>query len=186
MVKTPRLRTTARPIQPLVDLGVTGEHVLKAPPVHGDGLRSVPRLVMMTTGVIGAPGVPAITSVAGITPGLARVSKETAPQVPLTVKERIHRLDLVLKITKVSWSPPTTRLRSTSPPSIRHSPCPPSLYRPESGTLKPVTSSAAESSPGPLTTVWSSQRMERVGSPIPNTSNLPEWPTLLGRLLAVT
>ena len=118
MVKTLRPRTTARPIQPLVDRGVTGDHVLKAPPVHRDGLRSVPRLVMMvrsrkylvselfnfndkTTGMSGALGVPAITSVAGITPGLASVSKATAPQVPLTVRERIQRLDPVLKITKV-------------------------------------------------------------------------------------
>jgi len=31
--------------QPHVDRGVTGEHVLKAPPVRRYGLRSVPRLV---------------------------------------------------------------------------------------------------------------------------------------------
>ena len=116
MVKTLRPRTTARPIQPLVDRGVTGDHVLQTPPVHRDGLRSVPRLVMMvskfgllristlnfkTAGPSGAPGVPATTSVEGSTPGLARVSKATAPQVPLTVRERIQRLDPVLKITKV-------------------------------------------------------------------------------------
>ena len=57
-----------------------------------------------TTGAPGAPGLPAVTPVEGLTPGLVTVSEATAPLAPQDVLERIQRLNPVLKLTKVVFA----------------------------------------------------------------------------------
>ena len=55
-----------------------------------------------TIGARGAPGVPAVTPVEGLTPGLVTVSRAAAPQATQDVSERLQRHSLALKRTKAS------------------------------------------------------------------------------------
>ena len=82
-----------------------------------------------------------------------------------------------------SWSPRTTRQRSSSPPPWRTSLSPPSLGDPEPGTLWQGVFSVVECTPTPPPTAWSSNRTEMAGPHFPPHSLSPEWLTLSGILL---